>query len=75
MTARQARPRTRALALCGAVGLLLGLTGCGGSSDDTKPSTAPPKASSAAPDPSASPADPDAAVKSAVLEVYSSMWV
>ncbi|MEU4266168.1 hypothetical protein ACYCCF_30055 [Streptomyces argenteolus] len=75
MTARQARPRTRALALCGAVGLILALTGCGGSSDDTKPPTAPPAASSAAPEPSVSLADPDAAVKAAVLEVYSSMWV
>ncbi|MFD7973212.1 hypothetical protein [Streptomyces clavifer] len=75
MTARQVRPRTRALALCGAVGLSLALTGCGGSSDDTKPPAAPPAASSAAPDPSASPADPDAVVKAAVLEVYTSMWV
>ncbi|MDX2748349.1 MULTISPECIES: hypothetical protein [Streptomyces] len=74
MTARQARPCTRALVLCGAVGLLLGLTGCGGSSDDTKPPTAPPRASSAAPEPSASPADPDAAEKTAVLASYTSMW-
>ncbi|MEU5417526.1 hypothetical protein [Streptomyces clavifer] len=77
MTARQVRPRTRALALCGAVGLLLALTGCGGSSDDTKPptasSTAPPAAPSASA--SASPADPDAVVKAVVLEVYSAMWV
>ncbi|GAA2964612.1 hypothetical protein [Kitasatospora cinereorecta] len=76
MTARQTRPRTRALALCGAVGLSLALTGCGGSSDDTKPPTAASStASSAAPAASASPADPDAAVKAAVLASYSSMWV
>ncbi|MEU5416708.1 hypothetical protein [Streptomyces clavifer] len=74
MTARQARPRTRALVLCGAVGLSLALTGCGGSSD-TKPPTAPSTASSAAPAPSVSPVDPDAAVKAAVLASYSSMWV
>ncbi|MFJ8770119.1 hypothetical protein [Streptomyces clavifer] len=77
MTARQARPRTRALALCGAVGLSLALTGCGGGSDDTRPPTAPSTAPPAAPSASASasPVDPDAEVKAAVLEVYSSMWV
>ncbi|MEU9496902.1 hypothetical protein AB0D73_34715 [Streptomyces sp. NPDC048215] len=75
MTARQARPRTRALALCGAVGLSLALTGCGGSSDDTKPPTVLSTPSSAAPSVSASPADPDTATKAAVLEVYSAMWV
>ncbi|MEU5417393.1 hypothetical protein [Streptomyces clavifer] len=73
MTARQARPRTRALALCGVVGLILGLTGCGGSSDDTKPPTVLSTPSSAAPEPSASPADPDVAVKAAVLASYSAM--
>lgn len=74
VTARQTRPRTGVMALCGAVGLSLALTGCGGGSDNAKPSTAPSAASSA-PAVSASPADPDAAVKAAVLASYSSMWV
>ncbi|MFC8645441.1 hypothetical protein ACFUC2_32490 [[Kitasatospora] papulosa] len=72
MTTRQTRPRTRALALCGAVGLLLGLTGCGGGGDDARPQTLPAEASSAS---SASTStDPDAAEEAAVLASYSSMW-
>ncbi|MFD8347085.1 hypothetical protein ACFV2C_33070 [[Kitasatospora] papulosa] len=71
MTTRQTRLRTRALALCGAVGLLLGLTGCSGGSDDARPQMLPSAASSAASE-SAS-ADPDAVEKAAVLAAYSAM--
>ncbi|MFC8230677.1 hypothetical protein [Streptomyces sp. NPDC057287] len=73
MTGRQTRLRPGVMALCAAVGLLLGLTSCGGGSDDARPQTLPPKATLA---PSASTsADPDAAEKTAVLASYSSMWV
>ncbi|MFB6662549.1 hypothetical protein [[Kitasatospora] papulosa] len=71
MTTRQTRLRTRALALCGAVGLLLCLTGCGGGSDDARPQTLSSALSSAASE-SAS-ADPDAVEKAAVLAAYSAM--
>ncbi|MBK3596073.1 hypothetical protein JHN60_28235 [Streptomyces sp. MBT51] len=75
MTTRQTRPRPGVMALYAAVGLTLALTGCGGASSDEKPQTAPSAASSAPPAVSTSPPDPDAAVKTAVLGVYSSMWV
>ncbi|MFG3179845.1 hypothetical protein ACGFZC_32945 [[Kitasatospora] papulosa] len=75
MTDRQARLRPGVMALCGAVGLSLALTGCGGGSDDARPQTAPSAASTVSPVASASPADPDAATKAAVLASYTAMWV
>ncbi|WP_330321661.1 hypothetical protein OG927_35960 (plasmid) [Streptomyces clavifer] len=74
MAARQTRLRPGVMALCTAVTLTLPLTGCGGGSDDEKPQAAPSAAASA-PTPAASSADPDAAVKTAVLASYTSMWV
>ncbi|MFD9541449.1 hypothetical protein [Streptomyces sp. NPDC060022] len=60
------------IALCGTVGLALALTGCG-ASDNAQPQA--PSQAPSTPSLWASPADPDAAVKTAVLTSYTSMWV